>query len=158
LDSHLYGPENEEGTSEFHTYFLNKVVNVGDTVIELDVDDVTSFGPEVTTIPDFPYPGRYRYLVHLYSGSGTIEDSPARVEFSISGETRIFSPQNAQGSISDWWAVADLIVDEAGTIRLEAVQEWRERGQETLSGFSLDTVANPAKTAVKRKYYNVKTR
>ncbi|WP_349677117.1 carboxypeptidase regulatory-like domain-containing protein [Marinobacter sp. UBA2678] len=154
LDSHLLGPDSEVGTSEFHVAFWDQVVPVGDTVIELDVDDVTSFGPEVITIPDFPFAGRYRYLVHLFAGTGTIENSPARVEFSINGETRIFSPQNAQGSVSDWWAVADIIVDESGDVRLEAVQEWREQGEEIAFGFSLNNRSNPAVEAAKRKYYS----
>lgn len=152
LDSHLLGPADELGTEEFHVAFWNKTEAVGDTVIELDVDDVTSFGPEIVTIPEFPYPGRYRYLVHLYSGTGTIEDSPARVEFNINNETRIFSPANAQGTTSDWWAVADIVVDEAGGTRLETVQEWRAEREDMAVGWSF-TPENPATTAAKRKFY-----
>lgn len=156
LDSHLLGPADESDTSDFHVAYYNQIVTVGNTTIELDVDDVTSFGPEVVTIPSFPYAGRYRYLVHLFSGSGTIANSPARVEFSIGGQTQIFSPQNAQGSVSDWWAVADLVVDEAGNVRLDPVQQWREDEGErySVSGFSLNSITNPATTAAKRKYYS----
>ena len=124
LDSHLYGPANADGSEEFHLYFANKTEIYDDATINLDVDDTRSFGPEVTTVSRFPYPGTYRYMVKRYAGSGTISDSPARVELSIDGETQVFSPANAQGSEGDWWHVVNFVVDTDGSVTTQVVQEW----------------------------------
>ena len=160
LDTHFFGPENENGSSEFEVYYGNQSVSVNGTLINLDVDDTTSFGPEVTTVPRFPYPGTYRYLVYLFSGSGTIEDSPARVEVSIGGETSVFSPTQAQGTATDWWAVVNFVVDSEFNVTLQPVQEWRDFGanpaQATVSPSALGVMEgneNPAQAQVERKYY-----
>lgn len=173
LDTHFFGPKDELGTDLFHIYFGHKTEILDGTTIDLDVDDTSSFGPEVVTIPEFPFPGRYSYLIHLWAGSGDIESSSARVEFNIDGRTEVFSPVNAQGDAQDsngnptlWWAVADLIVEEDGTVRLEATQEWRGdlpddhtitspyRSGSGTSGASLDATTNPAASALERKYYS----
>ena len=78
LDSHLTGPDGNGG--RFHVLWTEHTF--GATL--LDVDDVTSYGPETITV----YPqaeGTYRYSVHNWSdqsagGSQGIASSPARVE------------------------------------------------------------------------------
>jgi uncharacterized protein YfaP (DUF2135 family) len=90
LDSHLTGPDGQG--DRFHVYFSDRAF--GD-VANLDRDDVTSFGPETTTLtPEAA--GLYRYSVHNFStqsesGSegiaGEIEDSsPALVQVYTEGE------------------------------------------------------------------------
>lgn len=64
LDSHLTGPI--DGTNRFHVFYADKVYNG----INLDVDDVTSYGPETITIPALS-DGLYRYSVHDYTNRGS---------------------------------------------------------------------------------------
>lgn len=113
LDSHLYGPDGNSG--QFHIYFAHQAQEVGSTVLALDVDDVTSFGPEIITIPAFPVAGTYSYYVNNYSGdsAGTILASPARVELNLNGIRTVFSPASASGAVSEDWHVFDIVVDNA---------------------------------------------
>ncbi|NHE58986.1 carboxypeptidase regulatory-like domain-containing protein [Cyclobacterium plantarum] len=91
LDSHLTGPSSN---GRFHCYFSSKNPV---SEVNLDVDDVTSFGPETITISEFTT-GTYRYSVHNYSnwsesGSEGIASSPARVEvYGSNGLVASFSP------------------------------------------------------------------
>jgi hypothetical protein len=83
LDSHLTGPSSDD-TSRFHLYFLYRIPNSPDINVDLDVDDMFSYGPETTTIHHFMN-GTYRFSVHNYSdqsetGGEEIASSPARVE------------------------------------------------------------------------------
>lgn len=79
LDSHLSGPNSTGG--RFHVYYSDQ--NYGEAV-NLDVDDVDSFGPETITISSF-IDGMYRYSIHNYSEQSTtggeeIYNSPTLVE------------------------------------------------------------------------------
>jgi hypothetical protein len=78
LDSHITGPDGYGG--RFHVCYFN----MQESGVSLDVDDVSSFGPETITIGSF-YTGTYRYSVHNYSnqysdGGMGIYNSPTRVE------------------------------------------------------------------------------
>jgi len=108
LDSQLFGPESE-GAARFHVYYGNKEVTVNGITMFLDVDDTTSFGPEVTTVPAFPLPGTYEFFVKLFAGTGTIANSPARVEVNAQGNNFVFSPRG--GTVSECWHVFDIVVD-----------------------------------------------
>ena len=78
LDSHLIGPTSSEGT--FHIYYANKVYSENETVIaDLDLDDVTSYGPETTTIYN-PIEGIYTFYVYNFSGSPSMCESGASVK------------------------------------------------------------------------------
>jgi hypothetical protein len=73
LDSHLTGPA--VGGERFHVYFANRSEVVGtDTYAELDVDDVTSYGPETISIYE-QIAGTYRYSVHDFSNRNAISSS-----------------------------------------------------------------------------------
>ena len=79
LDSHISGPNSTGG--RFHVYYSEQ--NYGEAV-NLDVDDVDSFGPETITISSFVN-GMYRYSIHNYSEQSTIGgeeiyNSPTLVE------------------------------------------------------------------------------
>lgn len=78
LDTHFTGPT--DSGSRFHIYFSEKAA----TDVNLDVDDVSSYGPETLTIKKL-VTGVYRYSVFNYSnqsntGGLEIASSPARVE------------------------------------------------------------------------------
>jgi len=85
LDSHLWVPLNVE--SYWHVYYANDGYLDQEPYAQLDVDDVTSYGPETITIrkhnieersQDF-YDGEYIYAVKHYSGASSIPESGATV-------------------------------------------------------------------------------
>ena len=166
LDSHLWGPDGEDGA--FHVYYGNRDEVVAESVVALDVDDTSSYGPEVITITSFPSPGQYQYYVHHYSGSSDILNSPARVELNLEGRVFTFSPSSAAGEVTRNWAVFDIEVDEALRANMVTVQEWRDRIGPLLfanskvgsaGSFSRKSplirqrVGNPMQLLVEKKYY-----
>jgi hypothetical protein len=122
LDSQLFGPDPSEPDGRFHISFRDREVAVNGIEMFLDVDDVTSFGPEVTTIPAFPLPGTYEFFVDLFSGTGTIANSPARVEVNVQGSRSVFSPPS--GSPSRCWHVFNIVVDQSLQGTLQSVNQW----------------------------------
>jgi len=80
----------------------------------LDVDDTTSFGPEVITLSRLMV-GTYRYYVHNYSGygSGPIAAANARVELNIPGRAaELFAPPaSGETSSTQVWTLFELDVD-----------------------------------------------
>ena len=135
LDTHLTGPQ-EETDTRFRVYYGNQDETIGNVTINLDVDDTSSYGPEVLTIPSFVLPGRYRYGVHHYSGSGTIFSSPTRVELRLNDRTYVFNPAEDVDSASTsyrMWVVFDLIVDDELNVEvMEINQHTTYSGAETL--------------------------
>ncbi|MEX1664562.1 carboxypeptidase regulatory-like domain-containing protein [Zhongshania arctica] len=77
----------------------------------LDVDDTSSYGPEVVTVLR-PRVGRYRYFVHNYSSSRPgIAASPARIELTTPSGTRVFVPPAGEvPAETNYWTVFDLLV------------------------------------------------
>lgn len=124
LDTHFFGlPEVEtEENFPFEVYFGNRNVTVNNQTIFLDVDDTSSFGPEILTVPNFPYEGVYSYGVNLFSGSGTIASSPARVEVNLGGDVIVYGPP--EGEPTECWAVMRFIVDGAGNVTRETIGTW----------------------------------
>ncbi|MBI5101017.1 MAG: hypothetical protein HZB33_04195 [Nitrospirae bacterium] len=127
LDSHLTGPS-VGGGSRFHVYYVDKN-NCGSAACNagipawLDVDDVTSYGPETVTIMKSNglfTPGLYRYSIHHFAGSSDIANSGAVVNL-YEGATLIrtfYPPYPAAGQTlsDDWvWTVLELEVDTDGT-------------------------------------------
>lgn len=135
LDTHLTGPQ-EDTDIRFRVYYANQDETIGNVTINLDVDDTSSYGPEVLTIPSFVLPGRYRYSVYHYSGSGTIFSSPTRVELRLNDRTYVFNPVedvDSAASSSRMWVVFDLIVDDELNVEvMEINQHTTYSGAETL--------------------------
>ncbi len=141
LDSHLTGPnDGNNGTAEdanrFHTYFLETA-----DVATLDFDNQYSYGPEtITVVPPAGgstlRPGIYRYTVHHYTGSGTIDTSGASVTLNLGGsQTREFVPPSdttgLAGTSNDTWTVFELMVSSTGSITVLPVNTY---GSGTLYG------------------------
>lgn len=83
LDSHLTGPVAVGDTTiaggRFHTYFSNKQYSYnGLKYADLDLDDVSSYGPETTTIYR-PTGGIYRFSVHNFSNESPFSTSGGKV-------------------------------------------------------------------------------
>ncbi|MDX9811338.1 MAG: carboxypeptidase regulatory-like domain-containing protein [Bacteroidales bacterium] len=102
LDTHLTGPSSTGG--RFHLCYWDQDPDEG---VNLDVDDVTSYGPETTTLSILRN-GLYRYSVHNYSNqysSGAIEipASPAVVEvYGYNGLINRFNAPAYSGSGNTW--------------------------------------------------------
>lgn len=74
LDSHLIGPTSD-GFGNFHVFYNYGAYYEGsDLMANLDVDDVTSYGPETTTIYK-PVNGIYSFYVHDYTNSNLTESN-----------------------------------------------------------------------------------
>lgn len=108
LDAHLTGPIS--GTSDrFHVYFVDQNSDNAD----LDVDDVTSFGPETVTIRNFVN-GIYKYSVHNYSnqdsdGGAEMISSPTTVEiYNSNGLIRSFNPPPFVVGSGNTWRVFEI--------------------------------------------------
>ncbi|ROV58072.1 DUF5011 domain-containing protein [Vibrio ponticus] len=132
LDTHFFGPVSEASEQKFSVYYGNKNVTIGQSTFALDVDDTSSFGPEVTTVSSFPHAGRYSYAVYRFSGAGSISDSPARIELNYNGYRRVFSPPAGQATTC--WAAFDFVVDEVGGVTIEEIGEWKDRNYCYASG------------------------
>jgi hypothetical protein len=112
LDTHLSGPTST-GT-RFHMYYSARTP--ASSNVSLDVDDVSGFGPETTTITTLRA-GNYRYSVHNFSnststGAAGIASSPAVVEiYDFTGlKNRFVAPTAGTGNT---WRVFEINV--AGT-------------------------------------------
>lgn len=107
LDSHLTGPY-AGSTDRFHVYYANMAPwNAG---ANLDLDDVSSYGPETITITE-QRPGVYRYSVHNFTNRGlffstALAQSGARVRVFIgSAELGTFNVPNQPGTL---WTVFEM--------------------------------------------------
>ncbi|MEY4562931.1 MAG: hypothetical protein RLZZ618_2208 [Pseudomonadota bacterium] len=118
VDSYLFAPNGdtvwygEEGS-------LNEA-----PFAALDVDDTTSFGPEIVTVRRLMV-GTYKYVVNNYSGTFApgITGSPTRVELTSIGESRVFTPPAGEGA-NEWWNVFNFTVDAQCRITITPVATW----------------------------------
>ncbi len=124
LDSHYIGPAG----SDIHIYYSNRGSLTGAPFANLDIDDTSSFGPEVITIFNFPQAGIYRYSVHNYSGSYNpgITDSPAIVELNINGNVSLFTPPTSGEGNNVTWDVFEFLVNENGEVTINPVNTWSD--------------------------------
>lgn len=111
LDAHLYTP------SGAHVYYGSRGSLSEAPFAQLNTDDTSSYGPEITTITRLEN-GSYLYCVHNYSGSPGFDRSNAIVTYSDA--RGVIQQLAAPTSASDlrWWRVARL---EASDGRVSAV-------------------------------------
>jgi hypothetical protein len=119
IDSHLRTPDGA------HVFYGAKGTLDAAPFASLDVDDVTGFGPEVTTIRR-PKAGIYRFYLHNFSGtfSPGMTASPTRVELNYLGRTVVFSPPSGEGS-ARYWHLFDLKIAADCTMTLYRYNRWR---------------------------------
>jgi uncharacterized protein YfaP (DUF2135 family) len=137
LDSHLSGPDIENaGQTRFHmVYFDRDPVSY----VSLDVDDVSSFGPETVTVTRVAagfVAGEYHYWIHNFSNSPEFNGSSAVITVSQCDanltpvQVTQFSVANASGDPTlDLWHVFDFSLTSGGTLSITPVQTF-------LAGFS----------------------
>jgi hypothetical protein len=111
LDAHLTGPDPAGG--RFHVFFPagSRGALAAPPFAALDVDDVSSFGPETITITQLSS-GTYRYSVHDFTNrnsatSTALANSGAQVEVYIAGGfvRRFLVPPGRAGTL---WTVFEL--------------------------------------------------
>lgn len=138
IDSHLRTPG---GT---HVYYVNQGSLAGEPYASLDVDDVTGFGPEVTTIRR-PKIGIYRFYLHNFSQSFSpgMTGSPTRLELNYAGRTVVFSPPAGEGSAL-WWHVFDLQIGADCTMTLYRYNRWRADEPQNPNTASTATECTPS--------------
>ncbi len=140
LDSHLTGPGGTTG--RWHVYYGNP--SDGD-MCGLDVDDVTSYGPETMTCPRADVsalrPGVYRYSVHHFRGSGTIGSASANVRLELAnGQYYNYTPPTGSyAGSADVWTVFELTVNTNGTVSVANVNSI----QNSIYSDSVRSVAAP---------------
>jgi uncharacterized protein YfaP (DUF2135 family) len=138
LDTHVIGP------NDYHIWYQHLGTYATDSAM-LDVDDTSSYGPEVFTALSFPEAGTYHYSVYHYSGSSTITASPARVELTLNGNTTVFVPPAGQGASDKWWNVFDIVVAEDGTMSIVRVDTWATNETGPTPNHRLGKMVMPAK-------------
>ena len=130
IDSHAHEPGGA------HVYFNTRGSLTAEPFVNLDVDDTSGFGPEITTIRR-PKVGIYRFYAHNYSRtfSPGIAQSPTSVELNYVGRTIVFSPPANEGT-SLYWHLFDLKIGTDCAMTLYRYNRWRA-----------DEPANPNTTA-----------
>lgn len=140
LDSHLWVPLGSE--THFHVAFWNKGTLSASPYAELDVDDVTSFGPEtITLLPN--YDGQYVYAVHHWSGLQTLATSGAVVQI-YAGNNLTHAIDAPSGTCAEdwWWWVGEL---NAMTGQFSLINEYHEEAP--LSEFRPAALTKPGDPA-----------
>jgi hypothetical protein len=119
IDSHLRTPDGA------HVYYASKGSLTQAPFSSLDVDDVTGFGPEVTTIRR-PKVGIYRFYLHNFSNSFNpgMTGSPTRVDLNYAGRSVVFAPPPLEGSAL-YWHLFDLYIAPNCTMTLYRYNRWR---------------------------------
>ena len=105
LDSHLLGTTGD-GRS-IHVSFADSVAfdGNGNTIADLDVDDISGYGPETTTLYDTN--GRFEFIVDDYTDSGMMFSSNAVVKIYV-GST-LYTTVNMPTDIEDEWHVCTIV-------------------------------------------------
>ncbi len=117
IDSHLFTPS---GT---HVYFGNQGSLTSAPFANLDVDDTSSYGPEVVTINRLMV-GTYFYGLDLYAGTGTMTASPTQVELNIGGNLRIFTPPTGEPASNPYLNMFSITVAANCAVTVTPVNTW----------------------------------
>ena len=118
VDPHLFSPSGD------HIYFDNKGSLTAAPWANLDVDDLISFGPEITTLRRLQV-GTYTYAINNFSNTYNpgLTGSPTRVELNVGGVSSTYAPPPNEGT-SPWWTVFTLTVNAQCAITITPVNTW----------------------------------
>jgi hypothetical protein len=118
VDAHLLMPSGD------HIYFQSPGSLVNAPWANIDVDDRSSFGPEIVTVRKLMV-GTYVYAVNNFSGTFTpgLIASPTRVELDVSGVASAYTPPIGEGA-STWWEVLSFTVDAQCRVSVTPLNRW----------------------------------
>lgn len=116
LDSHLVAVRNSDGRKMFEVYYSHKIENIDNGTItlnaNLDIDDMSSYGPETVTLNMLPTTAyrdyTFYYFIHNYSGEedGAMKASGANITLiKAGGNVTEFDVASAQGASAKYWNV-----------------------------------------------------
>lgn len=114
LDSHLIGPAVDGQDGQFHTWYVDKTYTTENgLIVDLDLDDTSSYGPETTTIRQ-DTDGTYTFYVHHYYGSATIKTSGAKIEVYRGASTTPAEVYEVEAGSGDerYWIVFQMVVED----------------------------------------------
>lgn len=121
LDSHLFAPDGSEVS------YRDKGSLTASPYASLDIDDTSSFGPEVVTVTKLMV-GTYKYSIRNFTGydGGPIAASGARVELNLPGRApELFAPPTGgESSSTQWWNLFEFTVDASCNITINRVQRY----------------------------------
>jgi Carboxypeptidase regulatory-like domain len=120
VDSYLTLPTGEV------LYYSNDGNLLAAPFANLDVDDTSSFGPEVMTIRKLMV-GTYKYAVRNYSGTNSpgITGSPTKVELTVGSNTSVYAPPAGEpASGNTVWSVLNLTVSSNCTVTVATIGAW----------------------------------
>ena len=140
LDSHLTGP-NSTGNGRFYVYYGSRNFYEDNTytstdsllAADLDYDDTSAFGPEITTI-HLLTPGDYYFYVHDYSNknnnsSTALSSSNACVEIYQGTSNTVITYDGGNSAsfnvplnkIGNTWTVCRITIDDSGDISITPI-------------------------------------
>ena len=105
LDSYLIG-ESDSAGSVFVGYYDKVASFGGETIAELDVDDVDGYGPETITLYDLN--GVYKYTVVDYRSTSTLQQYGATVKVYLPGQDPVTISVEPGAGIDNYWEVFEL--------------------------------------------------
>ncbi|MDR3295541.1 MAG: M4 family metallopeptidase [Clostridiales Family XIII bacterium] len=129
LDSHLIGPT-VTGEAPFHIYYSQRDYYAnGAVAADLDYDDTTSYGPEITTIRLLT-PGEYAFYVHDYTNrsadsSSALAGSGAYVTvYRGSGNQALYTANIDPANDGTLWNAFRLTLNPDASIDVTAVNTY----------------------------------
>jgi len=125
LDTHLFIPEVAANATKTpgHIWYSNLGTISQYPFALLDTDDVTSFGPEITTVFKL-LPGTYKYFVHHFSGDSTLAKSQGKVIVNLRGASQSFNvPTTDTNPPHIYWHVFNVEVQPNGSSAIQPVNQ-----------------------------------
>ncbi len=111
LDNHLWLYDTETGAELDHINYIDMNHQLGDGVVQQDVDDVNGYGPETITIPNYTEANMH-YSVHNYTSRDWDVDGVDSVHVQVFvGDTLVqtFTPDLPDSNTGDHWHVFDVV-------------------------------------------------
>lgn len=104
LDSYLIGTASDGTYVNINFTNMFAYDSSAHKIAELDVDDVTSYGPETVTLYDVN--GSYEFIVDDYTNSGTIAQSGATVKIYVG--SALYATVSVPAGVTDQWHVCTI--------------------------------------------------
>ncbi|AYV19805.1 tandem-95 repeat protein [Vibrio mediterranei] len=111
MDNHLWLYDTDTGAELDHIYYRDMNHQLGDGMVQQDVDDTNGHGPETITIPNYQ-DANMHYSVHNYSNRSWDVDGVENVQVQVFvGDTLVqtFAPELPENISGDHWHVFDIV-------------------------------------------------